>query len=93
MCLTLLTLEQSFPKKHMFVRSIHVFACVTGVYYKPKESGIEYNIEFELVESIGRTNELNIHRWNKNNVTLLLILEPACGISTLLLLSFREVTI
>ena len=41
MCLTLLTLERSFPKKHMFVRSIHVFACVTSIYYKPEESGME----------------------------------------------------
>ena len=71
-CLTLLTQERSFAKKHMFVHGIHVFACVTGVYYKPGESGIEYNIEFKLVESIGRKNELNIHRWNKNNVTLLI---------------------
>ena len=41
MSLTLLTLERSFPKKHMFFRSIHVFACVTSIYYKPEESGME----------------------------------------------------
>ena len=40
-CLTLFTLERSFPKKHVFVRSIHVFACVTSIYYKPEESGME----------------------------------------------------
>ena len=50
-----------------FVRSI--FACVSSVYYKTEESGTELNIKMKFVESIGRKNELNLHRWKENNVT------------------------
>ena len=30
---------------------------------------MELNIKMKFVESIGRKNELNLHRWKENNVT------------------------
>ena len=48
-CLTLLTLELNFPHDRLFSRStcfVHsIFSCVSGVYYKTEESGMEKNIE------------------------------------------------
>ena len=46
---------------------------------------------FEFMESIGRKDELNIHRWKENNVRY--YLEPGCAISTLFLLSLLKATV
>ena len=46
---------------------------------------------FEFVESIGRKDELNIHRWKENNVRY--YLEPGCVISRLFLLSLLKATV
>ena len=46
---------------------------------------------FEFVESIGKKDKLNIHRWKENNARY--YLEPGCAIYTLFLLSLLKATV
>ena len=75
-----------------FVAYLHVSAAFVA---KQKSLGWSKTSKrkwtFDFLESIGRKDKLNIHRWKENNVTY--YLQPGGGISTLLLLSLLEATV